>query len=170
MNTVRKFRLFWAWQDEQEEQWLRQMSAQGLHMQRVVFPGFYDFAEGEPTDYVYCLDFKSSTQKDMQDYLQIFRDAGWDYLGRFSNWQYFRKAFQPGEAMDIYSDVDSKIEKYRRLIAFLTAFLPLIIVTMINVSKHQLPVMPFLMFAVLVLYIVAFLKLAQRIRKLKNRE
>ncbi len=40
MNTVRKFKLFWAWQDEQEEEWLREMSRQGYAYAARDFPGF----------------------------------------------------------------------------------------------------------------------------------
>ena len=29
-STMKKFKVFWAWQDEQEEAWLREMSLQGL--------------------------------------------------------------------------------------------------------------------------------------------
>jgi len=35
-----------------------------------------------------------------------------------TNWQYFRKQVQEGEAPEIFTDVETKVEKYRRLLAF----------------------------------------------------
>lgn len=137
MGTVRKIRWFWAWQDGDEENWLNDMSAKGLHLLRVNFPCFYHFVEGEPSTYVCRLDFKSSSQKDMDEYVQIFKDAGWEHVGQFFNgWQYFRKAFVPGEMMDIYSDAESKIGKYNRLLLFLVPFIPLLFFSLISVSAN----------------------------------
>ncbi len=169
MNTVRKFKLFWAWQDEQEEEWLHEMSRQGMHMRRVTFPGFYEFMEGEPAAFVYRLDFKTSSQKDMQEYLQLFQDAGWEYLGRFISWQYFRKEAKAGEVVEIYTDADSKIEKYSRLMWYLAAFIPLWTVNLINVSKYPFSVIQVLVIFVFVLYLVAVIKIWQRIQGLKKR-
>ena len=53
MSNVRKIHWFWAWQDVTEEEWLDDMSAQGLRLQRVTFPCFYYFEEGEPSTYVH---------------------------------------------------------------------------------------------------------------------
>ena len=33
-KTIRKWKLFWAWQDHEEEIWLREMSQQGYHLSR----------------------------------------------------------------------------------------------------------------------------------------
>ena len=171
MDTVRKFRLFWAWQDEQEEEWLREMSAEGLHLQQAIFPGFYYFIQGEPRNYVYRLDFKSSSQRDMASYVQIFEDAGWQHLGKFPNgWQYFRKEARPGETLDIYTDIDSKVEKYKRLIGFLGAFLPLLIVNVVNISHQEMPLfIELLVLSTLILYVVFFFKIWQRIKNLRGR-
>jgi hypothetical protein len=40
-------------------------------------------------------------------------------------WQYFRILAQEGESPEIYTDPDSKVQKYRRLLAFLIVFLRL---------------------------------------------
>lgn len=169
MNTARKIRLFFAWQDEQEEDWLREMSLQGLHMQRVTFPGVYDFVEGDSVDNVYRLDFKTSSHKDMKDYLQLFQDAGWEYLGRFVSWHYFRKQAKLGEETEIYTDAASKIEKYKRLVGYLAAFTPLLVVNLINVSKYPFSFIQVIVVSTFILYLVAFFKIWQRIRNLKKR-
>ena len=143
-TIARKFKWFWPWQDEQEEGWLREMSQQGWHLRSVggrVRVGrwhlpvglswFYSFVVGEPRDYVYRLDFQDSL-KDKQDYLQLFHDAGWENIGEKSSWQYFRKEVRPGEVVEIFTDVESKIGKYKRqlvplgilLIVFFILFVP----------------------------------------------
>lgn len=169
MNTVRKSRIFLAWQDDREEAWLNEMAAQGLHLQRVVFPCFYHFVEDEPSSYVYRLDFKSSPKTDMDDYLQLFADAGWEHVGQFFNgWQYFRKAIAPGETAEIYSDAESKIAKYNRLMMFLVPFVPMLFFSLISVSASGMRFVQALDVVLLVIYVVAFLRLLQRVKELKK--
>ena len=158
-----------AWQDGNEEEWLDEMSAKGLHLQQVKFPCFYYFEEGEPSAYVHRLDFKSSSKEDMGEYLQIFADAGWEHVGQFFNgWQYFRKQNQLGEETEIYSDVESKIAKYNRLIMFLVPFVPLILFSLITVSAAGMLFVQFLDVLLLILYIIVFVKLMQRVKDLKK--
>lgn len=89
-NTVRAIKWFWAWQDQQEEAWLRSMSQKGWHLSSVGLPGIYRFRIGEPQDYVYQLDYQTHKKRDQQNYLQLFSDAGWEHLGQMSSWNYFR--------------------------------------------------------------------------------
>ena len=122
-NTIRKIKWFWPWQDEQEEAWLRSMSQKGWHLSSVGLPGIYRFRAGEPRDYVYRLDYQTYKKKDQQDYLQLFIDAGWEYLGNMSGWgHYFRKEVREGETLEIFTDVESKVSKYKRVLVFLTFF------------------------------------------------
>ena len=169
MNTVRKARLFFAWQDDEEEIWLNEMAAKGMHLQRVTFPCFYYFEEGEPSAYVYRLDFKTSPKTDMDDYLQIFADAGWEHVGQFFNgWQYFRKAVVPGETAEIYSDAESKITKYNRLMLFLVPFVPLLAFSLISVSASGMVFVVILDVLLLIIYAISFVKLMQRVQDLKK--
>jgi Protein of unknown function (DUF2812) len=170
-KTVSKFKWFWAWQDDKEETWLEEMSRQGLHLQSPGLPGMYYFESGEPRDYVYRLDFNNS-YKNRNEYLQIFQDAGWKHVGRLGGWDYFRKLRQPGEVMEIYSDKESKIQKYYRLLLTLIIFLPIMIVLLTsNQGEHTRTIYEIgrLLGAVLlVLYSVAMIKILQRINRLKN--
>ncbi len=168
-TTICKYKLFWAWQDDQEEAWLTQMSQEGLHLKSLGFPGFYYFTAGEPANYVYRLDFVTDT-KDYQNYLRLFKDAGWEHLGRMGGWQYFRILAGEDEAPEIYSDPDSKIQKYRRLLVYMSIFLPIMIFV---VSRgHDAPsfyVGVQTIYAVLLgVYIFAVVKLIGRIRTLKH--
>jgi len=167
-NVIRKYKLFWAWQDEQEEAWLRQMSQEGLHLASLGFPGFYNFTPGEPANYVYRLDFITDS-KDRANYLQLFKDAGWEHLGHMGGWQYFRTLAGEGELPEIYSDPDSKIQKYRRLLAYLTIFLPISIIFFTRGSEAPgYPIIQVVYAVLMVVYIFAVVNILGRIGKLKH--
>ena len=69
MTTMKQFHWFWAWDDEKEEAWLREMAQKGWHFQSVTPPGNYTFEKGEPRDDVYRLDRFVDNQNSKADYL-----------------------------------------------------------------------------------------------------
>ena len=171
MNTMKKFHWFWAWDDEKEETWLRQMSKEGWHFKSVSAPGNYIFEQGEPVDYVYRLDYFID-RKDLRSYLQIFEDTGWDHMGEMSGWQYFRIENRNGDVPEIYSDKTSKAKKYERLTFFLIIFLPIYSNMMIIISRSEAGYMrffSFLMFSFMLLYAYAMVRLIHRITTLKKK-
>lgn len=125
-QTKRVFRIFWAWQDEKEEQWLRGMAGLGWHL-RGVFLGCYTFVAGESSDTVYRIDYQMLRPKERQEYMGLFRDSGWEHVCSTSNWHYFRIAAGFGALPEIFSDVESRIAKYRRLMTILLVFLPILL-------------------------------------------
>lgn len=138
VNTFRKFRWFWAWEDDREEDWLREMSNQGNHLKSVGYPGFYTFEEGEKKDYVYRLDYTSHVSRN-DDYYNLFRDAGWFFMGEMNSWQYFRKEASNTKSNEIYTDSESKIEKYKRLLYLLLGVSPITIVNVVNLANLRHP-------------------------------
>jgi len=171
MTTMKQFRWFWAWDDEKEEVWLREMALKGWHFKSVSLPGNYAFEQGEPRDDVYRLDYFHDS-KDKADYLQLFLDAGWDYMGEMNNWQYFRKTVLNGEAPEIFSDNESKSKKYQRILLFLVVFLPLYINAINLVNKRQDTfslVFTIIMFVFLIFYGIAIARLGMRINQLKKK-
>lgn len=172
-NTLRKTKWFWAWEDHKEEAWLEEMARQGWRLSSVGRPLVYEFSAGEPAEYVYRLDFITATKgEEYQEYLQLFADAGWEHIGVMSGWQYFRKRAQPGEVSEIFTDNDSKIKKYERLIAFLMIFpvsmVPMYIV-LIGLDPSFWKFFVLALYAALIcFYAFAMIKLALRIRQLKN--
>ncbi len=166
----RKFRWFWPWEDDCEEKWLREMSLQGNHMKKVIFPGIYTFEAGIPKDYVYRLDY--APENFNENYLTLFRDAGWRYLGNLNYWQYFRKEVLGDDVPEIFTDNDSKTKKYRQIIALLSAMLPLMVVNVINCGGRA--DQPFwlgltIFFVVfLVMFVFGIIKLLKRINQLKQ--
>ena len=129
-TMVRKFKWFWPWQDEVEETWLGEMSKKGYHLSSVGVAGIYTFSVAEPQDYVYRLDYQIFPKKDKQEYLQLFRDAGWEHIGEMSAWQYFRKGAKQGGPNEIFTDVESKIAKYKRILTILGFFWIILIVVL----------------------------------------
>jgi len=134
-QTLKKFRWFWAWQDEEEEAWLQEMSNNGWHLSTIELPGWYTFTHGLPVDTVYRLDYITGKEKNA-DYFLLFKDAGWDYIGELNGWQYFRQAVRNGQTPEIFSDPDSKARKYRRVIGFMLIFLPILMFNVINLTSR----------------------------------
>lgn len=175
MATITKSKWFWAWQDEKEETWLREMSNQGWHLVAAQPFGKYIFASGEAKDYVYRLDYMTPTQKDLDGYLKLFEDAGWEYIGDMMGWKYFRKLAREGENPEIYTDNQSKIQKYQRLLGYLVIFGPVWFILMTSVFDREssglftfMTLIKLLSAAILIIYVFAFLKIFWRIRELRQ--
>jgi len=122
-GTIRKYRWFWPWQDEQEEAWLESMAEAGWRLSSVGLFGVYDFYANEPERVIYRLDYMpSNNKKEFGEYQQMFMDAGWIYVGEMTNWRYWCKVVEPGESGgsdEIFTDRESKVRKYRRVLLYL---------------------------------------------------
>jgi len=181
-HTIKKNRLFWPWQDEYEEAWLEDMSREGWHLQAVKLLCNYTFVKGEPAPYVYRLDYYPGDKSAFLEYLQIFQDAGWEYLGELSNWRYWRKRKVNGDTPEIFTDQQSKIKKYQRLLGVLAFFLAFLVYMGINLVQRgwswnaNTPLFINLIYTIGVvgyavltpLYMVAVLKILGRIKQLKK--
>ena len=173
MTTMKQFRIFWAWEDEKEETWLREMSQKGWHFKSVSLPGRYIFEQGKPVDYVYRLDHFNN-KKDMPSYLQIFEDDGWDYMGEMNSWQYFRQEAIEGKDLEIFTDNASKAKKYQRIMMFMVILFPAIFLGLLNTIKLVdegvagifIQTVAFMMSALLLVYIYAMVRLLRRITQL----
>jgi hypothetical protein len=182
-STIKKTRWFWPWQDEKEEAWLGEMSLQGWHLKSVQFPCVYTFEAGAPGRYTYRLDYMPTDKATMPDYLQIFQDAGWAYIGELSNWRYWRKQTTEGESNEIFTDNESKLRKYRRLLGYMAFFLVLLVFLGSNLLRGQvwtmadpMPVITaiylvgIVLYAIIIpIYIVVVIKLLQRVNQLKKK-
>lgn len=171
MTTLKQFHWFWAWDDEKEEVWLRDMAKKGWHFTSVAFPGYYYFEQGEPKDFVFRLDYLTQ-RKDIHTYLQIFQDAGWDYMGEMNSWQYFRKEAVNGEAPEIFTDNESKSKKYQRILLILVVFMPIFVInlkTLNTVSGTFFEAVTFIAFCIYLLFTYAIIRLGARIIKLNKK-
>jgi len=171
-EIIKKIKWFWPWQDQEEEQWLEEQSKAGLHLVKPGLYGKYSFVVGEPKEYVYRLDFHSDI-KDKETYIQIFEDAGWEHLNG-TTWQYFRKASKGDAPIEIFTDNESKIKKYERLLAYYGAFLLIyfsvfIAIIVPRVSKPWLNLLLTLAYVPLLsIFGISVIKISKRIKELKE--
>lgn len=172
-EKMTKFKWFWAWDDEKEEKWLEAMSQNGWHLVDPGFPCVYHFIKGEARSYSYHLDFRTGSFKSLQEYLQICRDAGWEMLGRMGSWYYFRKEYRGSEKPEFFSDKQSRIQKYKRLIVFLAIFLPIMLNGMRIISQREaswaISAIGILYIFIIAGWIFVMVRLLLRIRQLKKR-
>jgi hypothetical protein len=182
-STLKRTKWFWPWQDEKEEAWLEGMSRTGWHLKSVHLPCVYTFDKGNPSHKIYRLDYMPLNKGNNLEYLQIFQDAGWEYIGEMSNWRYWSKLVANGEPSEIFTDNESKIRKYQRLLTYMTFFLFLLIFLSINLfinrpwfdSDYGLLIngvflVGRLLYVVIIpTYIVVVVKLLRRINQLKKK-
>lgn len=111
-NAVNCWRYFLVHQDPRQEAWLEDQARRGLHLIR---PGLFrfSFAQGEPWEEKYRLDFQILRGAARDEYLGLFRDAGWKFLGQVANRYYFR-ALPEALSPEILSDAESRRNRIRR--------------------------------------------------------
>lgn len=112
-KTIRKW--FWVWDFEKEELWLNQMAQDGWILDRVSLC-MYTFVPCEPGEYTVRLICASPSK----EYLEFMEETGAVYVGRMSQWLYFRKETAQG-SFDLFSDLDSRIAHLRKIGAVLSA-------------------------------------------------
>ena len=136
-STVRKFKFFWAHQDQEQESWLRAMARAGLHLVDVNPLCFWTFRRGAPADVVYRVDF-SSTAAD-GDFRQLMHDAGWQLAATTVGWQYWCIDAVDGREPEIYTDSVSRTKKFQLLLAMLIGSGLPVFMMIVNADKGALP-------------------------------
>ena len=111
--TVVKYRLFFAWNFEKEEQWLDKMSGTGLQLADVAVVR-YRFDTDRSKRYRYRLEPPADDKGTTHDEPQT--DTGMEYVCSTNGWAYYRKEVGPDEP-EPHADLDSKIAQYSRLLA-----------------------------------------------------
>ncbi len=173
MTTLKKFHWFWAWEDEKEETWLREMSQQGWHLKSYHFPSNYTFDKGQSVDYVYRLDYFID-RKDMDNTGCSYFMTPAGSFGRNGGLAIFSKENEiNGEAPEIYSDNESKKKKYQRILLFLVIFLPIYSNALFITNRSSnlfIQVITFVMFVLAKkTYIYAMQRLLRRITQLNKK-
>jgi len=119
------------------------------------------------------LDYQSLRTKDKDSYLQLFTDADCKNVGEMGGWMYFRYKVTNGETPEIYSDLESKIGKYQRVMLYLVIFLPILLLLMNNTSSIDgygllSMILQGLAALLMLLYVFGMIQLLIRINKLKK--
>lgn len=110
-----KYRLFFAWNHEEEEKWLDQMAAKGHRLESVAFCR-YEFGKCQPGAYSYRLEFLENnvaSDKSSQ-YIAFVEDTGAKHVGTYGRWIYFEKSTADGP-FDLLSDNTSRIKHLKRI-------------------------------------------------------
>ncbi|WP_036944589.1 DUF2812 domain-containing protein [Pseudobacteroides cellulosolvens] len=131
-------KFFFAWDFEKEEKWLNEMSAKGLQLVSVGFCT-YVFEECESGEYTYKLELLENLPSNYQStsYIQFLEETGAEYIGSVFRWVYFRKKAVNG-TFEIYSDIESKIKHYKRIITLFSGVTPICIFpTIMNWSRFS---------------------------------
>jgi hypothetical protein len=170
-QLVWKFKWFWDDADHVIERWLQDMASQGLHLQRIsCLRILFVFKRGEPADVTYRIDLLLTRKN--SDYDQLFIDAGWEHVDQLLGWQYWRTPTREGRTPEIFTDVESQIKKYRRLVwMFAFAWMPaaLILPFKRSLSVSDVASDPILLvLAGFTLYSV--MRLVRRIRQLREQD
>lgn len=101
---------------EKEQEWLREHHKRGWKLVKATAPGFYRFEQCEPEDVVYQLDYNKEGMNNISEYIQMFRDCGWEYVTDMVGYAYFRKsATDMVEDEGIFCDDESRMDMINRV-------------------------------------------------------
>lgn len=162
-TTVSKYKWFWADQDIEQEQWLRSMARQGLHLKQVIAIR-WTFVKGNPADVVYRVDYSDKGKN--SDYNRLLEDAGWECAASSAGWHYWRKAVVAGNAPEIFTDNKSKMTRFGRVLA-ITLLCGVPSALMLPRMATELPMHDVVLFGVIYCTLLyAAIRLLLRIRRL----
>ncbi|MBE9913963.1 DUF2812 domain-containing protein [Paenibacillus donghaensis] len=113
----KRYRLTLVWNYEEEEQWINELSEQGLHLKQAGTVKCM-FKRDTSVRYSYCLDYQPGLSRSdgMQEYLDLYQDAGWEYVTSYKGiWHYFRREWQPDTVQRLYTDRESLAGQYKKI-------------------------------------------------------
>lgn len=135
-----ELRIFTIADWEKEERYLRKRHREGWKFVKVGLPGIYHFEKCVPADVVYQLDYNQEGLAHKDEYVQMFRDCGWEYIQDFGGYSYFRKPVSQmqGEEEEIFCDDASRLDMMRRVFAgrYLSVFIILVLLILPNLAAQ----------------------------------
>ncbi len=166
---------------EKEEQYLRKRHREGWKFVKVNLPGFYHFERCKPEDVVYQLDYNQEGLEHKEEYVQMFKDCGWEYVQDLGGYCYFRKPVSEMQGEEeIFCDDESRLDMMRRVFAgrYWPFFILLMLLILPNLSAQfqnsdaDAPVLLVLSLILLAIYVwvaasfgYRYWKLIKRLRK-----
>lgn len=156
MNNKKVFRWWWSWESEKIEKWIEAQEGQGWNLVKVKSNLMrFQFVKGSPRTMRYVFDYQNNVDI---DYKQLYEDAGWEQVYAKDNWYLWRKSYpadQPELRPEIYSDVDSIIQRNNRikktLITVGLVLIPILIMNMVVQPMWQIRT------SILVVYLLIFI-------------
>ena len=127
---------------------------------------------------VYQLDYNEEGLKHKDEYVQMFKDCGWEYLQDFGGYSYFRKPVSEMQGEEeIFCDDESRLDMMRRV--FAGRYLPILVILMLLIlpnliaqfhsSDADAPILAALFLILLAIYAWAAVSFGYRYWKLKKR-
>jgi len=117
-----------AFAEQKDMEKLRRYAKKGWHVKRFAFLG-YTLEQGTPTDVIYSVDYRV-LDDDGNEYYDLFAAAGWTHVASHGNTHLFCAS---PHTKPIYSDRETKIEKYKNLTKPLhVAAIPLSAITLLT--------------------------------------
>ena len=173
MKTKKEFRFFTIFQHEKEQEYLGIMHRAGWKFIKVTGFGMYHFEECEPEDVVYQLDYNQEGIAHKDEYVQMFKDCGWEYIQDYVGYSYFRKsASEMNGDEEIFCDDADRAAMMERvfkgrltplLVIFSGCLLPQFI---INIGKNN--GLAFVFGSILALYVAIFIGFGVSYARYKN--
>ncbi|MDY2957722.1 DUF2812 domain-containing protein [Floccifex sp.] len=162
---MKQLKLFDITQHIEEQEYLHQMHAKGWKFKHVTFPGIYSFEKVEPETMIYQLDYNPDGLKEKQEYVQMFKDCGWEYIQEFMGYSYFRKAKKEKEDESIFCDEQSRNEMINRvfkgrLVPMLFIFCGCIIPGILTGTLQRNKMILILYIVLFVSYLIIFIQFA----------
>ena len=103
---------------EKEEKWLTDMASQGYRLKKAG-QFYYTFEPIPPEQAVIRVDYRYfNWDDDFVTYCTMFEDSGWEHISgkKRSGFQYFKRKSECNDE-HIYSDTESRAERYSRWLA-----------------------------------------------------
>ncbi|MCY9111312.1 DUF2812 domain-containing protein [Bacillus atrophaeus] len=99
-----------AFSEEKDMKKLSDMASKGWVLDSFAFMG-YKLKKAAPRNVTYSIDYRAVAEDSMDEYLEIFENAGWEHVCSEYTTHIFAAA--PG-TKPIYSDSSTKIDKYKQ--------------------------------------------------------
>lgn len=106
-------RMFWAWNYEKEENWLREMSNKGYEFDSWSI-GKYRFKKAEPKDVIYKLDYNPKWCIKSGGYMEFIKECGWEFCDSMCGWNLYKCDADNCLSEEIYTGKD-KIKIINRI-------------------------------------------------------
>jgi hypothetical protein len=163
---------------EKEEQWINEMSKQGLQLKKYKF-GRYYFEKGSPNEYIYRIEMLDENPKSekSQEYIRFMEENGVEFVDAYNTWVYFRKKTEDGP-FEIYTDYPSRIQHYEKIarVFGIIAFINMAIFFMnfsmglsgVSGMSKLIAYISIINALAAILLFIPFVKLTRQIQKLKK--
>lgn len=163
--------VFKWWDGSQSEiitAWLERMEADGWHLVRVSWNGLrFHFEKGSSRKMSYCIDYQPKADR---NYSGIFEDTGWEPIYNNTGWYIWRQSYQDTKP-EIFTDIDSIIDRNKRLITvFTTLFCALIVILISNIVNDFILPLLFLYIPVLSLLAISLYRLTGENKRLQAKK